>query len=267
MDTIQKKNGYYAVDKVYVGAAPIDRISKKTLLNCIEKKIKSPEQGYVCFCEAHLCVRAIFDDEIRFLLENASFVLPDGIAMQLGARMLGKPVPERLPGPSLLLDVCESGINKGYRHFFYGGAEGIAEKLADKLSVKYPGLQIAGTFCPPFRSLTESEDREIIERINQSKADIVWVGLGAPKQEKWMFDHLEKIEAPIMMGVGAAFDFHSGHKKWAPRWIRIIGLEWLYRIFTGGKRVFWRNLKHESMFVYLLVKQKIRLFFDRDFKY
>ena len=180
--------------------------------------------------------------------------------------LLGRPVPERLPGPTVILDVCRFGIDKNFKHFFYGGAEGVTDKLAGKMTAQFPGLQVAGCYCPPFRPLTDEEDKQVVKMINESKADIVWVGLGAPKQEKWMFDHLGKIDAPVMMGVGAAFDFHSGNRKWAPAWIRKIGCEWIYRMFTGGKRVFWRNLKHESLFVYLIIKQRISSLFRKDYR-
>ena len=115
------------------------------------------------------------------MLDNAALVLPDGVAMTWGAKLLGKPVPERLPGPTVILDVCKYGIDKSFRHFFYGGAEGVGEKLIENLTVRFPGLQVAGFYCPPFRSLTEDEDQQDIKRINKSKPDIVWVGLVAPK--------------------------------------------------------------------------------------
>ena len=254
------------IETVHIGGAPIASISKSDLMQYIDNHIKSGIQGYVCFCEAHLCVRATYEEGIRRLLNNAALVLSDGVAMSLGSKLLGRPVPERLPGPTVILDVCRYGIDKNFRHFFYGGANGVAEKLIGNLTAQFPGLQVAGSYCPPFRSLTEDEDKQVINMINESKADIVWVGLGAPKQEKWMFEHLGKINAPIMMGVGAAFDFHSGNRKWAPAWIRKIGCEWIYRMFTGGKKVFWRNLKHESIFVYLILKQRIIGLFKKDYR-
>lgn len=255
------------IETIYICRAPIASISKHALMLYIENRINSKTQGYICFCDAHLCVRATYEDQICKLLNNAALVLPDGVAMTWGAKLLGKPVPERLPGPVVFLDVCNFGIEKGFRHFFYGGTDGVTDKLIENLTAKFPGMQIAGIFCPPFRQLTEEEDQQVTNMINKSKADILWVGLGAPKQEKWMFEHLEKIDTPIMMGVGAAFDFHSGNKKWAPVWIRKIGCEWIYRMFTGGKRVFWRNLKHECLFVYLILKQRLLSLFKKDYRF
>lgn len=251
------ENANASIDTVNIGGAPIACISKGKLLQYIERRIASRNHGYVCFCEAHLCVRATYEEDVRKCLSNAALVLADGVGMTVGARLLGKPVPERLPGPTVILDVCRYGMQHDIRHFFYGGADGVANALAAKLKARFPVLQVAGSYCPPFRPLTEEEDRQVVKLINESKADIVWVGLGAPKQEKWMYDHLGRIEAPLMMGVGAAFDFHSGNRKWAPVWIRKIGCEWLFRMFTGGNRVFWRYVKHHPLFVYVILKQKV----------
>jgi N-acetylglucosaminyldiphosphoundecaprenol N-acetyl-beta-D-mannosaminyltransferase len=141
-----------------------------------------------------------------------------------------------------MLRLCDWGREFGYKHYFYGGAEGVADKLRDKLSQMFPGLQTAGTYCPPFRPLSKQEDEMIVEQINRTEPDIVWVGLGAPKQEKWMSAHLDKISATAMIGVGAAFDFHSGNVKWAPASIRKLGLEWAYRLAKEPKRMWRRNL-------------------------
>jgi N-acetylglucosaminyldiphosphoundecaprenol N-acetyl-beta-D-mannosaminyltransferase len=141
-----------------------------------------------------------------------------------------------------MLNVCDDGRALGHRHFFYGGGEGIAERLGDVLTRQFPGLNVVGTYCPPFRDLTPEEDNEIVSKINATKPDIVWVGLGAPKQEKWMASHLGRIHAPAMIGVGAAFDFHTGNVPWAPRWMRRSGLEWAYRLFAEPRRMWRRNL-------------------------
>lgn len=244
-------------ERIYIGKAPIDPIGLAQLLETFSGVIENRGSHYGCFCEAHLCVRATFEKEIADILENASFVLPDGVAITLGARLLGKRLPDRLPGPYVMLKTCEFGLEYSWKHFFYGGAEGIAERLADKLSKRFQGLKVCGTYCPPFRPLTEQQDCDVVEMINKTYPDIIWVGLGAPKQEKWMAEHLGKLSAPLMLGVGAAFDFHSGNKKWAPLWIRKTGMEWFYRMFTGGKRVFIRNAKNESIFTLIILKQAI----------
>ena len=140
-----------------------------------------------------------------------------------------------------MLKLVDWGRQKRYRHFFFGGAEGIAEKLAQELSDRYPGMEIAGTFCRPFREVETCEDDRVIDTINATKPDILWVGLGSPKQEKWMAMHVGKIAATAMIGVGAAFDFHSGNVRWAPRWISSIGMEWSYRLIREPRRMWRRN--------------------------
>jgi len=173
-----------------------------------------------------LCHR---DAKMHKAIKMAGMTLPDGMGIVLAAQLLGYPHNGRVTGPTLMLKVCDWGRKYGYRHYFYGGVEGIADRLSERLSKIHPGLQVVGTYCPPFRPLTEEEDKEIVEKINSTNPDIVWIGLGAPKQEKWLLQHLGQIKVPVMIGVGAAFDFHSGKVKWAPNWIRKLGLEWLYR--------------------------------------
>lgn len=168
--------------------------------------------------------------------------LPDSVGVILAANLLGYKNYGRVTGPTLMLRLCDWGRKYGYRHYFYGGAEGVADKLSEKLSQVFPGLQTAGTYCPPFGPFSEQEDNTIVEQVNRAKPDIVWVGLGAPGQEKWMAQHYGKISATAMIGVGAAFDFHSGSVKWAPARMRRLGLEWAYRLAQEPKRLWRRNI-------------------------
>ena len=146
-------------------------------------------------------------------------------------RFYGVRIPRR-NGPVLLLACCEYGEARGWRAFFYGGKEGVAEKLVENLRARYPNLVCAGTYTPPFRELRPEEDDEVVARINAARPDIVWVGLGLLKQERWVAEHLGRVDAPWMVGVGAAFDYHAGVVPWAPRWIRAAGLEWLFRLIV-----------------------------------
>jgi N-acetylglucosaminyldiphosphoundecaprenol N-acetyl-beta-D-mannosaminyltransferase len=143
----------------------------------------------------------------------------------------------------------------GYRHFFYGAAPGVAERLAENLVRRFPGLQIAGVYSPPFRPLTEAEDASIIRMINSSGADIVWVGLSTPKQEKWMRDHVGRVEAPVLLGIGAAFDFHAGTVRRAPVWMQRIGMEWFHRLVSEPRRLWRRYLILAPTFVLLAVTE------------
>ncbi len=158
-----------------------------------------------------------------------------------------------------MADVCAVSVSKGYRHFLYGGAAGLPERLGDRLRQKFPGIEIVGTYSPPFRPLTPDEDEAIIERINESKADIVWIGLSTPKQEYWMAAHLGRLEAPVMVGVGAAFDFLAGLKAQAPRWIQRSGFEWLYRLVTEPRRLWRRYLKIVPLFMFYITLDALGL--------
>jgi N-acetylglucosaminyldiphosphoundecaprenol N-acetyl-beta-D-mannosaminyltransferase len=153
-----------------------------------------------------------------------------------------------------LLTACEFGIEKGWKHFFYGGAPGVVEDLVKELSLRFPGLIVSGMITPPFRPLTVEEDKEISKQINQSDADIVWVGISTPKQEMWMNAHVGKISPPVLIGIGAAFDFVAGRKQQAPRWIQHSGFEWLYRLTTEPKRLWPRYSKYPK-FVTLVIRE------------
>ncbi len=233
---------------------PFDLIDYAAAIEQVDWWRRSRQHRYVTLTNAHGVMLSRRDPELKSALRGASLVLPDGISIVLAARMLRCPERGRVTGPSLLLRLCQWGLERGYRHYFYGGAEGVADLLAERLRAKYPGLQVAGTYSPPFRDLTDDEDRRIVQRINDSKSDIVWVGLGAPKQEKWMARHAERLTSTTMIGVGAAFDFHSGNARWAPAWIRSIGCEWAFRLALEPRRMWRRNLGN-SLFVGLVGKQ------------
>jgi N-acetylglucosaminyldiphosphoundecaprenol N-acetyl-beta-D-mannosaminyltransferase len=142
-----------------------------------------------------------------------------------------------------MLDCSREGVAKGWRHFYYGGKEGVAELMANKLQAQFPGLQVVGTYCPPFRALSPEEDAQVVAMINATRPDFVWVGLGLLKQEAWVASHLGRVQAPWLVGVGAAFDYHSGAVPWAPAPMRALGLEWLFRLIIQprlrGKRYWW----------------------------
>ena len=197
---------------------------------------------YVCFFEANLFSRALAEESVRKIINHAALVYPDGIAPAMSASWRSGVHFERVPGPTFLLKACEYGLKKNWRHFFLGGADGVAEQLAENLKKRFPGLQIAGTYCPPFRQMTDAEEREVKDRIKAGHSDLLWVGLGGPKQEFWMRAHQGKIDVPVMLGVGAAFDFHSGNRPWAPKIVRALGLEWFWRMCSGGHRTLLRNL-------------------------
>ena len=189
-------------------------------------------------------------DSFRQILNAADLTVPDGMPLVWLGRLKGHGMERRGYGPDLLLDFCLATRSKGYSHFFYGGSAGVPEKLADSLVQHCPSLRVVGAYSPPFHPLTPEEDRETVERINQAAPDVLWVGLGCPKQERWMFEHRHCLSVPVMVGVGAAFDFYTGRVAQAPRWMREHGLEWLFRLRQEPRRLWRRYLIHNTEFVY-----------------
>lgn len=235
-----------------------DLIAYEIVMRTIERWRRAGEHQYVAISNPHSVLLCQRDDRMLRATLDAGLVLPDGIGIVLAARLLGYRHFGRATGPTLMLKLCDWGRENGYRHFFYGGAEGVADKLAERLSGEYPGLNVVGIYCPPFRHLSDEEDRLMVEKINSARPDIVWVGLGAPKQEKWMAEHVGRIKATAMIGVGAAFDFHSGNVKWAPALIRRFGLEWAYRLIQEPRRLWRRNLD-SPLFLSQVVRQRLSM--------
>ncbi len=200
------------------------------------------ERHYVTLTPPYSVLLCRRDTRLYEATRAASLTLPDGVGIILAARLLRYPHCGRVTGPTLMLKLCDWGRTQGLRHFFYGGALGVAEALVERLKQNYPGLEVAGIHCPPFRELTPGEDAEVVRRINETRPDVVWVTLGSPKQEKWMAEHVGKITATALIGVGAAFDFHSGRAKWAPAWMQRAGIEWAYRLYREPKRMWRRNV-------------------------
>lgn len=242
------------VDVLGVDVSPIDI---PTALTCIDRWITRREPNYVCVSGVHGVMESQRDPDLRAIHNRAGLVTPDGMPLVWLCRRAGYRETRRVYGPDLLLAACERFLTTGARHFFYGGAEGVADLLARRLSERYPGLALAGTYSPPFRPLTEDEDVAVIRRIDDSEADIVWVGLSTPKQERWMAAHVGQVAAPVLIGVGAAFDFHAGLKKQAPRWMQRAGLEWLYRLLQEPRRLGPRYLVNNPKFVASLFANRV----------
>jgi N-acetylglucosaminyldiphosphoundecaprenol N-acetyl-beta-D-mannosaminyltransferase len=214
---------------------------------------------YIAVTGMHGVTEAQHDAIFKGILNSADLVVPDGMPLVWLGRLRGQPLRRRVYGPELLDTFCASTVHRGYRHFLYGGADGVGEKLASALQHRFTNLTIAGTFCPPFRPLSKEEDDEVVSRINGSNADVVWVGLSTPKQERWMFEHRHRLTAPVLVGVGAAFDFHAGLKKQAPLWMRENGFEWLFRLLQEPRRLWRRYLVYGGEFVYLVALEQLRI--------
>ena len=206
----------------------------------IEGWIARREANYVCVTGAHGIMESRRDKRLRDIHNQAGMVTPDGMPLVWVGRLLGRERMRRVYGPDLMRHLTDVSARRGYRQFYYGGAPGVADKLAAVLAAARPGLVVCGTLCPPFRPLTPQEDRQAVEMINAARPDIVWVGLSTPKQELWMADHVGRLGAPVLIGVGAAFDFLAGTKPQAPVWAQRSGLEWLFRLCSEPGRL-WRR--------------------------
>jgi N-acetylglucosaminyldiphosphoundecaprenol N-acetyl-beta-D-mannosaminyltransferase len=198
------------------------------------------------------------DAVLRAIHNSAGLVTPDGMPLVWMARRLGYERTSRVYGPDLMRTLSALSPVRGYRHFYYGGGNGVAERLRQALMRAAPGLEVVGTITPPFRALTAEEDAAIVDEINAARPDIVWVGLSTPKQERWMAAHVGRLDAPALIGVGAAFDFLAGDKKQAPVWMQRNGLEWLFRFASEPRRLWRRYLSIVPRFVVLAGAQLVR---------
>ena len=256
----QPRRESYAVLGVRVDAVQIPEVVAR-----MEEWIVRREACYfVAVTDMHSVMEAQHDAQFKDILNSADIVVPDGFPLVWLGRRKGFPrMRRRVYGPELMLRFCAESVSKKYRHFFYGGAPGVAEELKSRFAVQFPGLIIVGSFCPPFRPLTTEEDEAAIAAIEHSRADIVWVGLGAPKQERWMFAKRDKLRVPLLVGVGAAFDFHTGRVAQAPSWMREHGLEWIFRLSREPRRLWRRYLIQGPEFVTLLLLELLGLKKDR----
>ena len=210
-------------------------------LRLLEEKREAWRGKYICVANVHTTVTAYNDPDYRAVQNGAVMALPDGGPLSKYSRQHGYPEAARVTGPDLMKQLLQESNTKHYRHYFYGSTQETLDILKDTLAARYPGAVIAGMYSPPFRPLTEEEDAEVIRRINEAKPDFVWVGLGAPKQERWMAAHKDKVQA-LMVGVGAAFDYEAGNIQRAPQWMQRHNLEWLYRLLQDPERLFKRYL-------------------------
>jgi N-acetylglucosaminyldiphosphoundecaprenol N-acetyl-beta-D-mannosaminyltransferase len=243
----------YDVLGVRVAAVQIPSLIRK-----MEDWINLQETGHlIVFANVHVITEAQHDEQFQTIL-NTSFNVPDGKPLIWIGRARGHDLKHRVYGPDLLVDFCEGTLVKGYRHFLYGGAPGVAEQLADELERRFPGNVIAGTYSPPFRPLTSREDAQVVRMINAARPDVLWVGLGCPKQEKWAYEHRERLEVPVIAAVGQAFDIHSGRTRQAPRWMRESGLEWLFRLAKNPHRLWKRYVLRNSEFLWRLAIEKLQ---------
>ena len=223
----------------------------------LEDNISNLRGKYITVCNGHTSVMAYEDKKYRQVQNEAVLSLPDGEPLSIVSRRRGHMEAERVTGPDLMDEMFVRGqAGNGLKHYFYGGTQDTLDKLKVILENKYPELQIAGMYSPPFRTLTEKEKREDVERINQSGADIIWVGLGAPKQENWMYEQKGKL-CGVSIGVGAGFDYHAGKLRRAPKWMQKISMEWFVRLLQDPKRLWKRYLVTNVKFIWYTRREKV----------
>jgi N-acetylglucosaminyldiphosphoundecaprenol N-acetyl-beta-D-mannosaminyltransferase len=236
----------------------VSAINMGDAIAVIEQWIEQRTPNYVCITGVHGVMESRKDSRLCDIHNQAGLVTPDGMPLVWMSRWLGSTRVERVYGPDLMRTISALSPARGYRHFYFGGAPGVANRLAAALVAANPGLKVVGTLCPPFRALTLEEDAEAVAQINATDPDIVWVGLSTPKQEYWMASHIGQINAPVLIGVGAAFDFLAGTKKQAPAWMQRNGLEWLFRLCAEPRRLWRRYAYIVPQFLILAAREFLR---------
>jgi N-acetylglucosaminyldiphosphoundecaprenol N-acetyl-beta-D-mannosaminyltransferase len=233
---------------------PIDAADWETVLDRISQWAGARESRYVCICNVHACVTAERNSDFGRTLANADTATPDGAPVAWMLRRLGFRNQQRINGPDLMWRYCEQASGRGEAIYLYGGTPKTLDMLRQELQKSFPALHIAGAWSPPFRPLTKEEDEADVARINASGAGTVWVGLGCPKQEQWMAAHRGRVQA-VMIGVGAAFDYHARTIKRAPVWMQDAGLEWFHRLLSEPHRLWRRYLVTNTLFIILVARQ------------
>ncbi len=228
-------------------------------VQAIRDWIGERRRHYVCVTGVHGVMECREDAALRRIHDEAGLVTPDGMPLVWMARRLGFDRVRRVYGPDLMREISRLSPQHGYRHFYFGGGPGLAERLRDTLCTTCPGLEVVGTLSPPFGPVTAAEDAAMVAAINAARPDIVWVGLSTPKQERWMSAHRASLEAPVLIGVGAAFDFLAGTKRQAPLWMQRNGLEWLFRLASEPRRLGRRYGRIVPYFLVLATVQLLRL--------
>lgn len=234
----------------------ISAITLPRAVEVIAGWVAARDRQYVNVCTTDVVLRAHDDAELAEILRSSGMATPDGMPLVWIGRLKGLDVG-RVYGPDLMLALCQHGLAAGWRHYFYGATEDVLRDLASRLTERFPSLQIAGVWAPPFRSLTPDEEAAVVARINEARADLVWVGIGTPKQDFWMANFRPRLEAPVLIAVGAAFNFHAGHVRQAPRWMMTAGLEWLFRLGMEPRRLWRRYLIGIPRFVWLVARQSL----------
>jgi N-acetylglucosaminyldiphosphoundecaprenol N-acetyl-beta-D-mannosaminyltransferase len=239
-----------------VVGVPVALIDYAATVSWMDAMIDANARGYVCVSNVHTVMASREDPELRAALMASSFNVPDGQPLVWALSALGHSLPGRVYGPDLMARMCAHAPERGHRLYLYGGRnQGALVQLALNLRQRYPGIRIVGGYSPPHRPLTAEEEIVVAHEMNRSRADLVWVGIGVPKQEKWMARMRPRLDAQVLIGVGAAFDFHAGLVPQAPDWLQDAGLEWAYRLAHEPRRLWRRYLRYNPRFVAAFARQ------------
>jgi N-acetylglucosaminyldiphosphoundecaprenol N-acetyl-beta-D-mannosaminyltransferase len=246
-------------ESIDVLGVPVSAVDYDGVMDWMDGTVAARGRGYICVAATHTVMVAQEDAAAMQAVRGASLVVPDGQPLVWALHALGRPLPDRVYGPDLMLKHCERAAANGTRIFLYGGRnQGALVQLTLNLRRQYPGLRVVGGCSPPFRDLDEDELDAIAQEINRTGADVVWVGIGVPKQEKWMAAMRDRLDAPVLVGVGAAFDFHAGLVPQAPSWMQSAGLEWAFRLAQEPRRLWRRYLRYNPRFVAGFARQLLR---------
>jgi N-acetylglucosaminyldiphosphoundecaprenol N-acetyl-beta-D-mannosaminyltransferase len=243
-------------DKVDVVGVPLAVTDYQRTLEWIDATVAVRERGYVCVCNVHTVMASQEDAPLRAALLSSSLNVPDGQPLVWALNALGESLRDRVYGPELMARAFARAASNGQRFYLYGGRDQDSlVALGTKLRSRFPGVKIVGGYAPPFRPLTAEERAAVADEINQAEPDVVWVGIGVPKQEKWMAAMRAHLDAPVLVGVGAAFDFHAGLVRQAPPWLQRAGLEWAFRLAIEPRRLWRRYLRYNPRFVRAFARQ------------
>jgi N-acetylglucosaminyldiphosphoundecaprenol N-acetyl-beta-D-mannosaminyltransferase len=248
-----------SADRVNILGVGVSAVSMQEAVGSVDRFLQGNSSAYVCVTGVHGIMEAQSDETFRATLNHSFLTTPDGMPTVWLGRWSGFKDMTRVYGPEFMHEICKLSVERGYRHFLYGGKPGVAEELKAKLEAEFPGLRITGTYTPPFRPLNDAEESELMSAVYHSQADVLWCGLSTPKQERFMAQYSGRLPVKLMFGVGAAFDINSGNLKDAPRWIKQAGLQWLHRLVLEPRRLAGRYLRNNPKFVWLVSLQLMGL--------
>ncbi|MFA7676565.1 MAG: WecB/TagA/CpsF family glycosyltransferase [Candidatus Omnitrophota bacterium] len=245
---------------INISGMKLDIVQIKGVIASMEHWIKNKIYGnYIVVANANDLTMGGRNVKVLQAMNASALTVADGFSLILLARLYGYQLKKRVYGPDLMLELLRVSETKGYSHFFYGSTDNTLNKLTLNLRKKFPRLKITGFYSPPFRELTKQEDEQVVNKINESQSDFLWIGLGCPKQQLWMYEHRKSLKVPVMIGVGAAFDFFAATKPQAPRWIRDNGFEWLFRFMVEPGRLWKRYFLGNLIFLWFFAKEFLRI--------